>query len=280
MTVCPTSPQAKSLSCRGCTTLELIVVLGIIAVLAGLLLPAVFRVRMAAMRVEDKNNLKQLGLAVQMYVDANSGILPPALTRELGRDRWWFGEATLGKGQWWFRKSSDIKPVVDTTRGHLSPYLERQLPLQDPALLGWDIDWRYRGMSGGYGYNYRYLSPTQFILPDWEPIWTKIRLRSVRNTSQTIAFTNAVGTTTDPMDHTPTLTELVLVEPPSAKYPSVHFRHQGLSANVVFLDGHVESRREHHRNPAPVGESATFTAFRDHNALFDIGTLDTLWDRE
>ncbi|MGF1582888.1 MAG: prepilin-type N-terminal cleavage/methylation domain-containing protein [Gemmataceae bacterium] len=280
MTIYQLPPQNDSPDRPGYSLLEILVVLGIIAVLIGLVVPAVIRVRSTAMRVEDMNNLKQLGLAVSMYADAHSGILPPALTRELGRDRWWFGEATLGEGQWWFRRSTHSEPEVDTSRGHLSPFLEKQLPLYDPTLWGWDLDWRYRGMSGGYGYNYRYLSPTEFILPTWEPIWTRVRLRNVKNTSQTIAFTNAAGTTAHPNDHSPILTEMVLVEPPSASYPSVHFRHVGSTANVVFLDGHVESHREHIRNTPPEGEPKAFTTFRNDYALFDIGTTDILWDRK
>ena len=71
------------------TLVELLVVIAIIGILVALLLPAIQAAREAARKSQCTNNMKQLGLAIQLYADSTKGILPPGAY-------WWEGLRKTG----------------------------------------------------------------------------------------------------------------------------------------------------------------------------------------
>jgi prepilin-type N-terminal cleavage/methylation domain-containing protein len=119
---------------RGFTLIELLVVIAIIAVLIGLLLPAVQKVRDAAARAQCQNNLKQIGLALHSYHgDRNS--FPPGLVSTLSNPGWVMppnncnAEAPdLGPGWSFF---AFVLPYVE--QDNLFKAIDFNKPILDPA---------------------------------------------------------------------------------------------------------------------------------------------------
>lgn len=206
------------------TLIELLAVIGIIAILAGLLMPALARARDQAKAVSCISGVKQIGLAFIQYAGDYDGWCVQAYTP--------YGTTPV---VYWCGTQNERKEFEAT--GGLMEYLgeSRRIRLC-PALP--KIDRGFNTGCGGYGYNDYYLGGSRWG-PAGEIPW-RIRITQIPKPAETIAFADSIYWAGGAFQEQHTITG-----PKTGDYaalPNIHFRHAG-SANFGWSDGHVSPEK-------------------------------------
>lgn len=217
------------------TLVELLVVIGIIAVLVGILLPVLNGAREASKQTACASNIRQIVNASIMYWNDNRGYWPAAAYGDVvfakSNLHRWFGTRAVD-GQPWNFTGSPLYPYLKTDRIKSCPSFDPTMTDTDKS--GFEVN------GGGYGYNQVYLGSA--IAAD-ESAWNytvpathaPAKQNMIKRTSEKIAFADVAFAN-------PGLIEYAFVEPPvtswGASTPSMHFRHRD-KASIAWADGHV-----------------------------------------
>ncbi|MHC4170169.1 MAG: prepilin-type N-terminal cleavage/methylation domain-containing protein [Planctomycetota bacterium] len=247
---------------RAFTLIELLVVISIIALLMGILLPVLSRVRRSARSVVCMANVKRLAMAGVMYAQTNGSFPPHRMKRKkfsdaqnfvnkYGRDRprWqWFFDQGVGPvidPSGWVKQSGDVftdaETLMMTNEFFVCP------EFRHPEYSVYDI------RNGSYGYNYQYLGNAR-DRPDLGKFQNfPVNESAIERPGATIIVGDGRGSRHPHGLHSYKLDPPKLALSTGAIYfgdwkqPTIEQQHcpaedrHSRKANVSFLDGHAKS---------------------------------------
>jgi prepilin-type N-terminal cleavage/methylation domain-containing protein/prepilin-type processing-associated H-X9-DG protein len=217
---------------RGFTLIELLVVIAIIGILAALLLPTLSRAKASALAAKCKNNVRQLGVAIQLYSGDTTAY--PNLADYTTGDTWFTIVASYYSSNYGVMKCPTFKGVFEPNDA-LRFW---------PGFIGYKQPTDLTIIAGlSYGYNGYGLGSTDRWQPsDWEylglgavlmsgQVWPAVKTYSVVSPVDMIVVADSMPQPGFPNIYAFLLSINTAVMPPEQ-------RHNGQD-NVAFADGHV-----------------------------------------
>ena len=216
----------------GFTLIELLVVIAIIAILAAMLLPALAKCKLTAQRADCVSNLRQLGVATEMYLGDNAERLFNRFAAPTAAgQQWWFG---------WLASGTEGQRTFDLSTGNLFPYLHGSDVRLCPSPAWNSPQFKLKGTNVIFSYG---CNSFLFAAQNQNPI----NAAKILHPADTALYADAaqVNTFQAPASASNPMFEEFYNVDLQTNYanpnntPNGHFRHTQ-KANVTFADGHVD----------------------------------------
>jgi prepilin-type N-terminal cleavage/methylation domain-containing protein/prepilin-type processing-associated H-X9-DG protein len=215
----------------GFTLIELLVVIAIVTILAAMLLPALARAKAAAQRADCVGNMRQLGLATELYLDDNANLyFNRCAAPTAAGQQWWFG---------WLAAGAEGQRAFDLSSGSLFPYLRGSNVRLCPSPAWSSAQFKPKGTNVIFSYG---CNSFLFAAPSRNPVSAEKMLHPVgtalyADAAQVNTF-QAPASASHPMFEEFYNVDLETNFANPNNTPNGHFRH-AQTANVTFADGHV-----------------------------------------
>ena len=236
-----TSRSASTRLTHSFTLIDLLVVIAIIAILAGILMPALQQARERSRTAGCVSNLKQLAQANELYSSDNKDYYAP-YARFSGRD----SGRTYPSPLWWGETASATETKFNE-RGYLSSYVSNNKSILVCETVAPLVKFGDDTVGGSYGYNangvggvgYMQFKETGKSSTNTDAYGQSVKSSSIRKPGSLIMFGDTVEA-----GGMRAVTALAAIDriygPDSYKY--IHFRHSK-RANIAWADGHVSGEQ-------------------------------------